>query len=1048
MSKKVHHPISRLFSVVINRKIGGEEYFRPSRPVTIKFLRKRLLWFLAVPALLLVAANVYEEMRTSLIQSKLLAPFAAKITYQIAPGPSEKTIQAPSGPYDLRLGYAHLPEFSSKLQEQGYAVHAQAQVSDPMHRAARWGIFPIFSEKTEAGLDIRDRSGRTVYGSAFPKRVFPSFVSIPPVIVDMLLFIENRHLLDANSPYVNPGVDWTRLGKAFLEKGTELFVPETPVSGGSTLATQMEKFRHSEDGRTRTMHDKLQQILSASLRAYQAGPKTLPTRHRLVLDYINSVPLAAFPGHGEVSGLGEGLWIWYGVELNQVVDALKFNSDSGRIALDEKALRLKQVLSLFLAHKRPSYFLNSGRGELNDKCNAYLRLLASEDIISEELKNAAGGIPLVFRDAPVIPDRAPQADQKASNPVRLKLSSMLGVDRLYDLDRLDVSVKSSLDLSAQHAATAILMKLKDPQNVAEQGLNQARLLDTGDPARVVYAFTIYERTAKGNLLRVQTDNTNRILNFSEGVMLDLGSSAKLRTLVCYLEIVAALFDQYHALSAGELQEIRPAPQDGIRSWAVAYLLNHRNSSLNAMLHAALERTYSASPAERFFTGGGLHTFENFDNKFDHRILSVREGLLHSVNLVFIRLMRDVVRYHMFDKPGLASGMEILNDPAQRNELIAKFADYEGTKFLRKFYHKYKGKSEDEVTAALFQSVRPLSRRLAAAYRHLCPEKDLQAFEQFMNEKLPTAPLTQASIERHYRYYAREKFSLNDAGFLAGIHPLELWLASYLRNHPQAGWSEISEQSGSVRQEVYGWLFRTSRRYAQERRINIILEMEAFQEIHASWKRLGFPFDSLVPSYATAIGSSADKPVALANLMGILLNDGVRLPLRIVEEVRFGADTPYETQFSLAAPAEERVIAPEIARIVKETLYDVVKLGTARRLDRAFVRADGTEIGVGGKTGTGDHRYKNFDAGGIMTGSRAMNRTATFAFVFGDRFFGDISAYVLGPDSSGYRFTSALPLAVLKLLSPVLIDLESRGAQIDDYSLFEEHQGKIERPLVN
>jgi hypothetical protein len=33
----------------------------------------------------------------------------------------------------------------------------------------------------------------------------------------------------------------------------------------------------------------------------------------------------------------------------------------------------------------------------------------------------------------------------------------------------------------------------------------------------------------------------------------------------------------------------------------------------------------------------------------------------------------------------------------------------------------------------------------------------------------------------------------------------------------------------------------------------------------------------VPSYATAIGSSADRPLALAELMGIIVNDGQRRP---------------------------------------------------------------------------------------------------------------------------------------------------------------------------
>ncbi|VEB42184.1 Uncharacterised protein [Chromobacterium violaceum] len=44
-----------------------------------------------------------------------------------------------------------------------------------------------------------------------------------------------------------------------------------------------------------------------------------------------------------------------------------------------------------------------------------------------------------------------------------------------------------------------------------------------------------------------------------------------------------------------------------------------------MLAASLERKYSASPGESFFTGGGRHTFENFDKNDNGRILSLREA---------------------------------------------------------------------------------------------------------------------------------------------------------------------------------------------------------------------------------------------------------------------------------------------------------------------------------------------------------------------------------------------------------------------------------------
>src|SRR5690606_11746216 len=122
--------------------------------------------------------------------------------------------------------------------------------------------------------------------------------------------------------------------------------------------------------------------------------------------------------------------------------------------------------------------------------------------------------------------------------------------------------------------------------------------------------------------------------------------------------------------------------------------------------------------------------------------------------------------------------------------------------------------------------------------------------------------------------------------------------------------------------------------AQDSRIRILLEEDAFALIHAAWRRLGYPFDSLVPSYASAIGSSADRPEALAELIGIILNDGVWQPSVRIERLHFAADTPYETVLGLDPVAPRRVLAPEIAATVKRAPVDIVQAGTARRLHGA------------------------------------------------------------------------------------------------------------------
>ena len=281
-------------------------------------------------------------------------------------------------------------------------------------------------------------------------------------------------------------------------------------------------------------------------------------------------------------------------------------------------------------------------------------------------------------------------ERKAANAVRPKLLSLLKVSKLYDLDLLDLTVRSSLDSRAQTEVTELLRKLQEPEFTAAAGLKGPHLLGNNNPANVIYSFTLYERTPGANLLRIQTDNLDQPLNINEGVKLELGSSAKLRTLVTYLEIIAALHNRYSGMSNEQMKEVSIAASDQLGKWAIDYLLNTDDKGLAAMLEAAMERTYSASPAEQFFTGGGVHKFSNYDNKYDHKIISVNEAFHNSVNLVFIRIMRDIVRYYTFQRPDITKLLEDVNDPG-RQEYLERFADREGKIFINRFYNKYKGK---------------------------------------------------------------------------------------------------------------------------------------------------------------------------------------------------------------------------------------------------------------------------------------------------------------------------------------------------------------------
>jgi membrane peptidoglycan carboxypeptidase len=137
-------------------------------------------------------------------------------------------------------------------------------------------------------------------------------------------------------------------------------------------------------------------------------------------------------------------------------------------------------------------------------------------------------------------------------------------------------------------------------------------------------------------------------------------------------------------------------------------------------------------------------------------------------------------------------------------------------------------------------------------------------------------------------------------------------------------------------------------------------------------------------------------------------------------VHFAGATPYETLLEPRPQKGEQVLSVEVARTARQAMAAVVEQGTARRLSGAFKLSTGEVLTAGGKTGSGDNRFETFNrAGGVIT-SRATNRTATFVFYIGERYFGVITAYVQGREAGNYHFTSGLPVTVLKLLAPAIV----------------------------
>lgn len=971
------------------------------------------LWVGLIVVALGLCALVWFEARQSPLQSWFLTRYAESLSYELDHGASE-AIEFPStGPFNVQRGYTRIPEFRDKLLINGYTITEQARFSDDLLKLVRFGVSPPYRELPVAGLVITDLSGDPMYNTVERRRVFRDYTDVPQIIVDSITFIEDRDLINPTSLRTNPVVNWPRFYKAAMLYGAEKLGFPVQREGGSTLATQLEKYRYSESGRTASVVDKLKQITAASLKVYSEGTDTRQVRREIVVDYLNTVPLAAVSGYGEVHGLLKGLEVWFGLGADQVLTALDSDDTD-----PEKVETYKKVLSLLASVRAPSYYLLRDFPALEERVNSYVRLMAVYGVLDAEFADSVVKAEVFLSPSHFKYAVANDGTYKSVNKVRSDLSRVLSVPRYYDLDRLNMQADSTIDADLQKQVAQLLVQMKDRGFLRKNGLTGKRLLSSGDPEEVIYSVVLYETTPFGNELRVHVDSNKQPFDINTDMKLDLGSTAKLRTLVHYMDVMDGLFQQYSVYSQDELKKMLVGKKlDPLTLWSVKTLAVRKPPDEDRFLDKALDRKYSANPYEQFFTAGGMHTFGNFSRKDNSRRLTLRQATVKSTNLVFIRLMRDLVRYHVarlgFDTKALLASRD---DPL-RLKLLQDGVNHEVRLYLRKYHHRYSNLNDVQAARRLLGRRARSARHMAMmfyAWYPLAGQERLAAWLERSDIRVSGTQLAKLA-----RQYGSGKRSLEDFGYMLRKPPMEIWAAGKMVANPELTRAELVRISGEVRDRSYAWLFRPGARSAQRRYLRIQVERLAFERMSKGWKKLGYPFRRLVPSYATALGSSSDRPAALAELMGILVNGGIRYPQVIVRQLSMARDTPYHTTFEKVEAPGERVLARAVADKVRALLANVVDHGTARRVSGVYKDSRGKRIPVGGKTGSGDNRVKKFDRSGRLISAVAVNRTATFVFYLGERYFGVITAFVKGKAADNFTFTSSLPVAMLKQLAPVV-----------------------------
>ena len=940
--------------------------------------------------ILFVLFFLFVESKTGWIQSAIATNYLEDVTFTLSRG-SQKSISYPKeGPLNERYGYTRIQEWISKLNE--YKTSFQTKLSPKHLNLINSGINPIYEIKDSVGLQVYDSIGQPLYDKT-PTTQFENYNDIPEVLSLILLFIENKELLNSNANY-NPAIELDRLTKA---TATYIFNKATlkneRTAGGSTLATQIEKYSFSKDGKTNSGKDKILQLISASLRSYKDGPSTFEAREKIILRYFNTMPLGASPNFGEVYGYGEALKAFYGINLSEEKLLLKDLRTTKFYSADQ-LLALNRALQLIISVRNPSYLTKPEK--LQELKARYLKILVDNKIISS---NALSALFLFEpKQTPIFPKKD-FVENKSQDLIRKKLSRLLKLD-YQSLDKLDLKVYSTIRNDIQIPVTDFFKQLKDEEFIDEHSLKVPKLLDRTDPQKVTYSFNLFELKDGQAKLRAIYDNMDQPFSFNDSSKLELGSSAKMRVLVTYLDAVSK--------ALAEKKEGKLISEDAISQ----FVRESSITNLQELLEASIERKFSASPNEAFFTGGGLHRFANYNEEDDLKIVTIKEALMRSINLPFVRVLREVVQFYKHRNPSYIT----MKNPDQeiKKELLNEFIDRESRVFLVKYYKFLKTKKEEidlreYVTFTLTKG--PIGA--AAVHMYLSPNSAVEDVLYSLSTYYPKlSPREVKAIKELVKNFKAGIFDINDMGYLAKLHPILLYITKAMLENEDIILSQLVKDSRAVRIESYEWLFKTRHINEQYKRVDIVLENQAFQTILQQWLDLGYPFETIIPSLATALGSSGDKPIALAHLVGIILNDGKATEDVSIERYHFAENTPYEAILDkIPLDSLKQIVPVEVARVAKKALQNVVENGTAIRMRGVF-----DPMIIGGKTGTGDNRLEIHDSSGNMTSSTSVNRTSTFVFYIGDKWFGSITIYVDKDEAEHSTFTSSLSVLLMNLLS--------------------------------
>ena len=382
-------------------------------------------------------------------------------------------------------------------------------------------------------------------------------------------------------------------------------------------------------------------------------------------------------------------------------------------------------------------------------------------------------------------------------------------------------------------------------------------------------------------MRVQTDNSTQPFDTNEGAKLELGSTAKLRTLTTYLEIIASLHEQYSGDDARRrCARSRSTSATASRAGRSTTCSARRTRSLAAMLEAAMERRYSASPGESVLhRRRRAHLLELQARGRRQVAVGARSAARIDqprVHPHHARRRRTTTSTARPDNTGTRAAGPA---PSRPRRLPLALRRSRRPRLHPPLLPQVPG-AEARRRSSTSCSTACARRRIAtrSSTGRSRPKAGVPAFAKFMRARFPGSDAERRRSRVDVREIRRRQ-----------IQPAGPRLS---RAHPSARAVAGRVPAPAPRREVGPGRRSEPRRAPGGLPVALQEQGESRRRTRASarcskWKRsprststgsaLGYPFGALVPSYATAIGVSGDRPAALAELMGIIVNGGATPP---------------------------------------------------------------------------------------------------------------------------------------------------------------------------